>query len=138
MTDQNTQATILPDGSAFFTASMPLPGGHWLYANMHEAPPMPFRMGTDDPRRQEFNRMVRAAARQAIRASTNNGKIDDYDPDAMVQNFVVAMLGYHTPDGLSHDFPESEDDPIPVPRRLYECMDIISPYYWVTSRVSDE
>lgn len=24
--------TILPDGSAFFTASLPLPKDHWLYA----------------------------------------------------------------------------------------------------------
>jgi hypothetical protein len=93
----------LPDGSGFATASFPLPKGHWLYAEGHEPPPMPFRMGTDDPRRRKFNAMIRGAAEYAVKASTDNGKITDFDPDAMVQNFVVAMLGYHTPDGLTDD-----------------------------------
>lgn len=107
--------TILPDGSAFDVLSTPLPKDHWLTAKKHEAPPMPFRMGTSDPRRQSFNEMVRAAAKYAIRASTMNGAESDFDPDAMVQNFVVAMLGYHTPDGLCHDPDVPDFDPNPVP-----------------------
>ena len=108
--------TILPDGSAFDVVSMPLPKDHWLYAGEYTgAPPMPFRMGTDDPRRHEFSQMVRAAAMYAIRAATMRGKETDFDPDAMVQNFVVGMLGYHTPDGLCHDKDVPEFDPDPVP-----------------------
>lgn len=108
--------TILPDGSAFDVLSMPLPKDHWLYGKEHGAPPMPFRMGTDDPRRKEFNEMVVSAARYAIRASTMNGSDADFDPDAMVQNFVVAMLGYHTPDGLCHEnIPGFDPDPVPPP-----------------------
>ena len=76
---------------------------------------MPFRMGTADPRRQDFNELVRAAAKYAIRSATMNGQENDFDPDAMVQNFVVAMLGYHTPDGLSHDADVPDFDPSPVP-----------------------
>lgn len=102
----------LPDGSGFATASYPLPKDHWLFAEGHNVPPMPFRMGTDDPRRQDFNKMVSAAARHAVRASTMNGKDADFDPDAMVQNFIVGMLGYHTADGLSG---ESWGNPEPVP-----------------------
>lgn len=108
--------TILPDGSAFDVMSLPLPKDHWIYATdadgFHEPPPMPFRMGYADPRREQFNEMVRAAARYAIKASTMNGQDSDFDPDAMVQNFVVGMLGYHTPDGLSG---ENWGNPDPVP-----------------------
>jgi hypothetical protein len=106
----------LPDGHGIATASFPLPTDHWLYENRGvlggNTPPMPFRMGSDDPRRQEFDGMVRAAAQYAIRASTWNGQDVDFDPDAMVQNFVVGMLGYHSPDGLSG---ESWGNPSPVP-----------------------
>ena len=55
---------------------------------------------------------IRSAAQWAIRASTMCGKDEDFDPDAMVQNMVVAMLGYHTPDVLSG---ETWDTPEPLP-----------------------
>lgn len=106
----------LSDGSGFMTASFPLPLGHWIYQSDKDGfappPPMPFRMGGDDERRQKFNDMVRSAARYAIQVSTMRGQEMDFDPDAMVQNFVVGMLGYHTADGLSG---ESWGNPNPVP-----------------------
>lgn len=106
----------LPDGSGFDTLSLPLPEEHWIYQHgtdgFQEPPPMPFRMGTADPRRQQFNEMVSAAARYAIKASTMHGEASDFDPDAMVQNFVVGMLGYHTPDGLGSD---AWQNPRPLP-----------------------
>ena len=46
---------------------------------------------------------IRAAARYAIRGATMSGKDENFDPDAMVQNFIVGMLGYWTKDGLSDD-----------------------------------
>lgn len=105
---------ILPDGSGFMTGTLPLPEDHWLYEKQL-APPMPLRMGTDDPRRAEYNKLVSEAARYAVRAATTSGKHEDFDPDAMVQNFIVGLLGYHTPDGLSRDrdMPEFNPDPVP-------------------------
>lgn len=104
----DNQVTVLPDGSAFATASWPLPKTHWLYAEGHNVPPMPLRMGTDNPERQAMNQKVRAAAKYAIRSATMNGKEPDFDPDALCQNMVVGLLGYHTADGLSS---ESWDNP---------------------------
>src|SRR3990167_59999 len=96
-----TECAALPDGSGFAVISMPLPKTHWLYADdgSYEPPPMPMRMGCDDPGRKIRADQIRAAARYAIRAATMKGKEIDFDPDAMVQNFIVGLLGYWTPDG---------------------------------------
>jgi hypothetical protein len=102
----------LPDGSGFATMSMPLPKDHWLTKPGLEPPPMPFRM-REGPTRQEWVEKISAAGKYAVRASTMNGTDNDFDPDAMLQNLVVGMIGYHTEDGLS-----SLDDwmnPKPVP-----------------------
>lgn len=93
---------ILPDGSGFAVMSMPLSKGHWIYqVDESNEPPMPMRMGTNDPNRQGIANMLRAAGRYAIKVSTSNGKDMDFDPDALLQNLVVGMLGYWTPSGLS-------------------------------------
>ena len=95
--------TILPDGSAFTVASMPLPTDHWLYKdNGFEPPPMPMRMGTEDPERKAMEEKLRAAGKYAVRAATMKGVEMDFDPDALIQNLIVGMLGYHTDDGLDH------------------------------------
>ena len=91
----------LPDGSGCATMSFPLPADHWLTAEGNNEPPAPFRIGTGRPQRKTWEAGIREAARYAIRASTMNGKMDDFDPDAMVQNMVVGMIGYFTPDGTS-------------------------------------
>lgn len=93
---------ILPDGTAVFCASYPLPKDHWLYADHPNVPPMPLRVGLGEERSAKAEE-IRAAARYAIRAATMNGKEQDFDPDAMVQNFIVGMLGYWTETGLSSD-----------------------------------
>ncbi len=100
-----SETTKLPDGSGFFTGSMPLPENHWLYAEPkgYEPPPMPMRMGTDDPHREEVKQMLTQAGRYALRASTLKGQDSDWDPDAVIQNLVVGLLGYNTPDGRSPD-----------------------------------
>lgn len=104
------ESALLPDGSGFAVMSMPLPPTHWIYGDpsvenkgdnwSFEPPPMTMRMGTDDPNRAGVAEAIRKAARYAIRASTGKGKDMDFDPDAMVQNMVTGLLGYHTPDGL--------------------------------------
>lgn len=89
--------TLLPDGSAFGMMTFPLPADHWLYREREYATPESTE--TVDlpppfvPRTVENKELVRLAARWAIRASTNCGKENDFDPDAMVQNFVYATLG---------------------------------------------
>lgn len=92
----------LPDGSGFAVMSMPLPKDHWLTKGGFDESPAPFLMGTSNPEREEWARKIRLAAKYAIRASTMNGKETDFDPDAMVQNFIVGMIGVWTSDGISH------------------------------------
>lgn len=94
-------AVRLPDGSGAATMSFPLPKDHWLTQPGYNEPPMPFRIGTDDPARREWVEKIRLAAKYAVRAATMNGALDDFDPDALVQNMVVGMVGYFTVDGLS-------------------------------------
>lgn len=92
----------LPDGSGFFVMSLPLPKDHWLYEEKVNIPPMPFKIGTEPPGdRLRLSRKIAEAAKFAIRASTMNGKEMDFDPDAMVQNMIVGLLGYSTPTGDS-------------------------------------
>lgn len=105
------EITILPDGSAFMTMSFPLPDSHWLYEPHYNIPPMPLRM-SDGPAREKMVDAIWEAGMYAVRASTMNGKEDDFDPDAMVQNFVVGLIGYFTEDGLSSD---KEFNPTKIP-----------------------
>jgi hypothetical protein len=98
MSEQEKGVTVLPDGSAFAVVSMPLPADHWLYAEGHDEPPMPLRIGQGEERNVLAGH-VRAAARYAIRGATMNGKEPDFDPDALVQNMIVGLLGYWTEDG---------------------------------------
>lgn len=92
----------LPDGSGFALVTYPLPSDHWMTKSGDEDPPTPYLIGTDSPLRKLTTTSITRAARYAVRSATNNGKITDFDPDAMVQAFVVGMLGYHTSDGKSH------------------------------------
>lgn len=108
----------LPDGSGFATGRMPLPKGHWLYVEGDNVPPMPFRMGTADPNRKNVAESIGRAVRYAIRCATVNGTEMDFDPDALVQNAVVGMLGHWTPDGLSRCLSERYPDPVPEPSGL--------------------
>lgn len=94
---------ILPDGSGFATMSMPLPKDHWLTQEGYNVPPMTMRTGKDDPHCSILKEKIIKAGRYAVRSATDNGKIIDFDPDALINNLVVGFLGYCTPDGLSAD-----------------------------------
>lgn len=87
---------VLPDGSAFFTASFPLPKDHWLYA--------PHCAEWDDARgtsadtpypilHVSLRDAVIAAAKYAVRGATMCGKDMDFDPDALVKNVAYALCG---------------------------------------------
>lgn len=113
----------LPDGSGFAVMSMPLPADHWCYGDPacerdgFEPPPMPLRLGVrgymfinglelpDDGcvTREQFAEWIRAAGRYAYRKATMKGTGMDIDPDALLQNLVVGMLGYWTDTGLYED-----------------------------------
>lgn len=95
------ECQALSDGSGFAVMSMPLPKDHWLTKEGWNEPPAPWKIGLS-PERDALVARIRVAAKYAIRASTMNGKIDDFDPDAMVNNFVIGMLGYYTHDGDTH------------------------------------
>ena len=96
---------ILPDDSGFAIMSMPLPKDHWIYQTDEYGgtgePPMPMRMGTENPERNKMVDMLREAGKHAVKSSTSCGKEMDFDPDALLQNLIVGMLGYLTTDGLS-------------------------------------
>jgi len=92
------EAVRLPDGSGAFVASYPLPKTHWIYAEGRDEPPMPMRIGVG-PKREVLEAQIRAAAKFAIRAATMKGTEMDFDPDAMVQNMIIGLLGYWTDDG---------------------------------------
>lgn len=124
-----TEVGALPDGSGFAVMSMPLPRDHWSTRQdeRYEAPPMPFRLGgsctvsinlgdigpsrTMRLTRQEFAHAIRAAGRYAYRSATMQGREPDLDPDALIQNLVVGMIGYWTSDGLSSDAWANPDVP---------------------------
>lgn len=91
----NQDITKLPDGSAFFTASLPLPETHWLYAPRGEWDSMrdeltecPMPILTHALRQQAMK-----AVRYAVRGATDCGKEKDFDPDALVQLCVYALCG---------------------------------------------
>ena len=91
----NNEVTILPDGSAFSTASFPLPKDHWLYAPRTEwDSKRDDYMETPQPILHRAQRdAVIAAARYAIRGATMCGQETDFDPDALALNFVYALCG---------------------------------------------
>lgn len=92
---QAEPVTVLPDGSAFFTASMPLPDDHWIFAPRGEwdndrdcCAEIPLPILTHAQRDA-----VTAAVRYAVRGATDCGAAMDFDPDALVQNAVYALCG---------------------------------------------
>ena len=113
-----SEPTILPDGRGFGILSLPLPKDHWLYAERE------YEEGAIEPKdlpapilTHALHQQVIAAIRYAVRASTNCGKEEDFDPDAMVQNAVYALCG---PYGAAAPTPPSTKD-----RKDAELLDYI-------------
>lgn len=116
-----TEMGELPDGSGFAMMSMPLPKDHWSTVNPEASnvPSMPLRVGENGTiniiredgsgrhvirlTRREFAELLHEAGKYAYRCATMNGREPDLDPDALLQNLVVGLLGYWTADGLSSD-----------------------------------
>ena len=91
---------------SFATMDFPLPKTHWIYQTDADGfagpPPMGLRTGCG-PWRSVLKERLLEAAKYAVRASTGCGKDEDFDPDAMVCNFLVGALGYHTETGLGEE-----------------------------------
>ena len=88
----------LPDGSGFFTASLPLPTTHWLYAPAPDGWNEERDCAIDLPKpilTHAQREAVIAAVRYAVRGATMRGTELDFDPDALVQNAVVALCGFY-------------------------------------------
>lgn len=91
-----TKPVILPDGSGFAVASLPLPFDHWLYAPKCETWDSERDTSADTPHpilTHEQEDAVVAAVRYAVRGATMCGKEMDFDPDALVLNAVYALCG---------------------------------------------
>lgn len=92
--------TVLPDDSAFFTTETPLPKDHWLYSEAG-TPPMLLGRGVDDPEiRAELQEAVRQGVQYSLKVSGLDGS-ESVDPDAIVQNAIIGIVGYFTPDGTN-------------------------------------
>jgi len=90
-----TSIGALPDGSGFATASFPLPLDHWLYARKLEKIEPVFHPINEEARK-DVAAKIRSAARLAIRGATRNGQEKDFDPDALVQNLIINLIGPRT------------------------------------------
>ena len=77
---------VLPDDSSFFVSSAPLPENHWIYSEeeYQDCPEVYIQTNRD---------VIRRASKWAIKAATTDGKDMDFDPDALVQNLLLAICG---------------------------------------------
>jgi hypothetical protein len=91
-----TDVAVLPDGSAFFTASYPLPKDHWLFAPGCEQWDAARDVLGDMPHpilEIDQRPAVITAMRWAIRTATRYGRDMDFDPDALALNAAFALCG---------------------------------------------
>lgn len=113
------QVAALPDGSGFAIMAMSLPKTHWIYQKGENGfslpPPMPLRMPVNHPLRVFLSPLISEAGKYAVRSATMNGDSTSFSPDALIQNLIVGIFGYHTKDGLSSD-PWSNPPPFNKPQ----------------------
>lgn len=87
----------LPEGSGAAVLSRPLPKDHWLTAEGENTPPALWLemggIGPDPQTRKSIERDIREVGKYALRSATSNGKEQDLDPDALLQNLVIGFLG---------------------------------------------
>ncbi|HXQ34626.1 MAG TPA: hypothetical protein VN843_11495 [Anaerolineales bacterium] len=94
--EQNSDMIQLPDGSGFFIGSFPLSKDHWLYQPTPEVWDEKRDCSLDTPvpvLDQSLRSAVKTAVRYGLRAATMNGKVTDFDPDALVLNICYALCG---------------------------------------------
>jgi hypothetical protein len=91
----NSQPTVLPDGSAFAVVSFPLPPDHWSRIPGENVPPVVLSTARhlDASTRQWWRDRITDAARYAYRCASFNGRVGDIDPDALIMQLVVGFIG---------------------------------------------
>lgn len=92
-----SQSVELPDGSGVAFGKFPLPREHWLYdANEYPGPdpiPMLATQTLSIEHARDLREQIQVRLRHAIRGATLCGNDMDFDPDALVQNAVAALMG---------------------------------------------
>lgn len=74
-------------------ASQLLPADHWLTQPGDNVLPAPVLKPTSDKKRAELVTAIREAGQYALRTVSENGRVSTFDPDALLQNLVLALLG---------------------------------------------
>jgi len=82
-----------PDGHTAMVVSFPLRKTHWIFQDSGE-PPKPLDMASTEER-MFLESKFKDVVKYAVKCSTMSGKYMDFDPDAMIQNFMVGMFGYY-------------------------------------------
>ncbi len=87
----------LDDGSGFMLANLPLPKDHWIYEKREYKEHVEGTLGylVTQETYQDLKQKVQTAVKLAIQGATMSGKDMDFDPDALVQNAVVELLGHN-------------------------------------------
>lgn len=121
MSDDDKYAGLPEDHWLHRSKISQLPENHWLFSNPeYRTPPMGLRVGQvvpgDSRYRAVLSRHVVNAARYALRDATRNGTSRDIDPDALVQQIVIGLFGYHTDQGLSA---EPTHNPADIPKGIH-------------------
>lgn len=89
-----------------------LPKDHWLFQPMGDSP-APYRVGYCDLR-VLMAKNITAAAKFAIKSTTDGGVVPNFDPDDMVNAFIIGLLGYNTPSGdKTYDINLRAEEPAP-------------------------
>lgn len=101
------ECEVLSDGSGFATMSMPLPEDHWLHERAADGfslpAPYPLLAGRGSLSRDFLEDLITPAVRYGVKAATNDGREEDFDPDALVRNVLNGTFGLWTDNGLTND-----------------------------------
>ena len=127
---EQSEVTVLPDGSAFGVMSYPLPKTHWIFAEREYADGQhePIELG-NPILTHELGDSVVSAVRYAIRGATNCGKEMDFDPDALVQNAVYALCGpYRKSPSQTDDAAWAKPLKEPMPEKRVHETDTNTPW----------
>jgi hypothetical protein len=87
MTNGDIDSMGFFDNHGYATISYPLPKNHWIYQKNPVDPPDRIY----SPITNELRHDIIESAKWAIRAATDSGRIEDFDPDAILQNILFAF-----------------------------------------------
>jgi hypothetical protein len=66
---------------------------HWLTQPGDNVPPAPVLKAASDKKRAELVTAIREAGMFALRTVSENGRVAAFDPDALLQNLALALMG---------------------------------------------